>query len=95
MRLHFDDRPMSKAMTLDVLSSIKGAKASESVNQLFENIKSASLNQKNTNTTPQGVSLDSLREDTVILSSAEEKNLIKENFPKEKNGYLVVQKVID
>jgi len=82
-------------MTLDVLSSIKGAKASESVNQLFENIKSASLNQKNADTTPQGVSLDSLREDTVILSSAEEKNLIKENFPKEKNGYLVVQKVID
>ena len=82
-------------MTLDVLSSIKGAEASKSVEQLFESIKSASLNQKNANITPKGVSLDSLREDAVIRSSEEEKTLIKENFPKEKNGYLVVQKVID
>ena len=82
-------------MTLDVLSSIKGAEASKSVEQLFESIKSASLNQKNANNTSKGVSLDSLREDHVIPSTKEEKTLIKENFPKEKNGYLVVQKVID
>ena len=32
---------MSKIMTVDVLSSIKGAQPSESVNKLFEAIKNA------------------------------------------------------
>jgi len=81
-------------MTLDVLSSIKGAKASESVNQLFESIKSVSLNSDESKQI-KGVSVDSLRTDNVVLSSEKERALIKENFPKEKNGYLVVQKVID
>jgi Asp-tRNA(Asn)/Glu-tRNA(Gln) amidotransferase C subunit len=41
------------------------------------------------------VSLDGLRDDVVLDSSAIEKQIIIENFPKEKDGYLVVSKVIE
>jgi Asp-tRNA(Asn)/Glu-tRNA(Gln) amidotransferase C subunit len=41
------------------------------------------------------VSLNNLRDDVVVHSSAIEKQIIVENFPKEKNGYLVVAKVIE
>lgn len=87
---------MSKIMTVDLLSSIKGAKESEAINKLFEVIKKSTLNNENSfkklNNT---VSIDELREDEVIHSSAEEKRIIIENFPREKNGYLVVSKVIE
>jgi len=84
-------------MTVDVLSSIKGAQPSEAVNKLFDVIKNAqptnnnSLNNVNNNC----VSINNLREDVVIESSAVEKQLIIENFPNKKNGYLVVAKVIE
>lgn len=87
---------MSKLMTVDVLSSIKGAKESETVNKLFEVIKNANNPNKNSfNTSNNVVSLDDLREDIVINSSKLEKEIIIENFPKEKKGYLVVAKVIE
>ena len=87
---------MNKIMTVDILSSIKGAKPSESVNKLFEVIKNANQNFNTSNTaTTNVVSLNDLREDVVIESSAIEKQIIKENFPKEKNGFLVVAKVIE
>ena len=41
------------------------------------------------------MSLNNLRDDIVIESSATEKEIIIENFPKEKNGYLVVSKIIE
>ena len=41
------------------------------------------------------MSLNDLRDDVVIESSAMEKQIIIENFPKSKNGYLVVSKVIE
>jgi Asp-tRNA(Asn)/Glu-tRNA(Gln) amidotransferase C subunit len=41
------------------------------------------------------VSVSDLREDVVIASSAIEKQLIIENFPSKKNGFLVVAKVIE
>ena len=88
---------MNKIMTVDILSSIKGAQPSEAVDKLFEVIKNAhpansnSLNNVNNN----AVSVNSLREDVVIESSAIEKKLIIGNFPNEKNGYLVVAKVIE
>lgn len=83
-------------MTVDVLSSIKGAKESETVNKLFEVIKNANNPNKNSfNTSNNVVSLDDLREDIVINSSKLEKEIIIENFPKEKKGYLVVAKVIE
>ena len=88
---------MSKIMTVDVLSSIKGAQPSEAVNKLFDVIKNAQTTNDNpfNNHHNNGVSLNNLRDDVVIESSALEKQIIKDNFPKEKNGYLVVSKVIE
>ena len=88
---------MSKMMTVDILSSIKGAQPSEAVNRLFDVIKNAQPTNNNAfnNNQNNGVLLNHLREDVVIESSALEKQIIKENFPKEKDGYLVVSKVIE
>ncbi|MGJ8681124.1 hypothetical protein [Paraglaciecola sp.] len=88
---------MNKIMTVDVLSSIKGAKPSEAVNKLFEVINNTDLSTKDTasDISKNAVSVESLREDQVVGSSELEKQLIVENFPKEKNGYLVVAKVIE
>lgn len=88
---------MSKIMTVDILSSIKGAQPSESVNKLFDVIKNAQPSNENSfnNVNRNCVSLNDLREDVVIESSAIEKELILENFPNKKNGFLVVAKVIE
>ena len=88
---------MSKIMTVDILSSIKGAQPSEAVNKLFEVIKNANPSNTNTlnNNRNNGVSLNDLRDDVVVESSSTEKQIILENFPKQKNGYLVVSKVIE
>ncbi|WP_036826355.1 hypothetical protein [Polaribacter sp. Hel1_85] len=87
---------MSKIMTVDVLSSIKGAQPSETVNKLFEVIKKANTTNNSFNKNHNNaVSLDDLREDVVIDSPQAEKQIIIENFPKEKNGFLVVSKVIE
>lgn len=83
-------------MTLEDLSSIKGATSSQAVDELFKTIKNAPLDiEETTSTNVNVVSLDDLRDDTVVESSDVEKQIIKENFPKEKNGYLVVSKVIE
>ena len=84
---------MSKLMPVDVLSSIKGAQESESVNKLFEVIKSSNI--EHIDAKVNAVSLNDLREDVVVNCDETTKNIIKENFPKEKNGYLVVNKVIE
>lgn len=88
---------MSKIMTVDVLSSIKGAQPSEAVNKLFDVIKNAQpiINSSFNNNHNNAASLNDLRDDVVIESSAIEKQIIIENFPREKNGYLVVSKVIE
>ncbi|MCH3882844.1 MULTISPECIES: Asp-tRNA(Asn)/Glu-tRNA(Gln) amidotransferase subunit GatC [Tenacibaculum] len=88
---------MSKIMTVDILSSIKGAKESEAVGKLFETIKNANTSNNNAINANHNnaVSLDELREDIVIDSPQAEKEIIIENFPKEKNGFLVVAKVIE
>jgi Asp-tRNA(Asn)/Glu-tRNA(Gln) amidotransferase C subunit len=88
---------MNKTMTVDILSSIKGAQPSESVNKLFDVIKNAVSTNNNAanNVNHNCVSLSDLREDVVIESSAIEKQLIVENFPNKKNGFLVVAKVIE
>jgi Asp-tRNA(Asn)/Glu-tRNA(Gln) amidotransferase C subunit len=87
---------MSKMMTVDILSSIKGAQPSDTVNKLFDVIKNANISNNNSfNNHNNAVSLDDLREDIAIDSAAIEKQIIIENFPKEKNGYLVVAKVIE
>lgn len=87
----------NKLMSLEVLSSIKGATESEAVNKLFTTVKEA-VNADhdgldvNSNIT---VGIDDLREDTVIASSDKERALIMQNFPLKKNGYLMVSKVIE
>ena len=88
---------MSKIMTVDILSSIKGAQPSEAVDKLFDVIKNANATNNNSfnNVNQNALSLNDLREDVVVKSSAIEREIIKENFPKEKNGYLVVSKVIE
>lgn len=88
---------MSKMMTVDVLSSIKGAQPSEAVNKLFDVIKNAQTsNNKAFNNIQQNyMSINDLRDDIVYESSEMEKQIIIENFPKEKKGYLVVSKVIE
>ena len=84
-------------MTVDILSSIKGAKPSEAVNQLFDVIKNAHTTNDNAsnNVNLNAVSINDLREDVVVKSAAVEREIIKENFPNEKDGYLVVAKVIE
>ena len=84
-------------MTVDILSSIKGAQPSEAVTKLFDVIKNAQPTNNNSlnNVHNNCVSINNLREDVVIESSAIEKQLIRENFPITKNGYLVVAKVIE
>lgn len=88
---------MNKTMTVDILSSIKGAQPSESVNKLFDVIKNAVPSNATTlnNVNHNCVSVSNLREDVVIESSAMEKQIILENFPNKKNGFLVVAKVIE
>ncbi len=84
-------------MTVDILSSIKGAQPSESVNKLFDVIKNANSSNDNSlnNVNRNCVSVNSLREDVVVESSAMEKQIILENFPNKKNGFLVVAEVIE
>lgn len=84
-------------MTVDILSSIKGAKPSESVNQLFDVIRNAHPTNNNAanNVNNNAVSVSDLREDVVVKSSEIEREIIKEIFPSEKDGYLVVSKVIE
>jgi Asp-tRNA(Asn)/Glu-tRNA(Gln) amidotransferase C subunit len=89
----------SKIMTLEVLSSIKGAKASDVVDKLFSIVKNALSDNDIVNTTivfsDNEIALDKLRDDVIIESSELERKLIIENFPVEKNDYLVVNKVIE
>ena len=86
-------------MPLDLLSSIKGASSSEAVTELFSVIKKAvpdtSKEQMQQPDEESVVSVERLRSDEVKECSEMEKEIIRANFPKEKNGYLVVPKVID
>jgi Asp-tRNA(Asn)/Glu-tRNA(Gln) amidotransferase C subunit len=89
---------MNKIMPLDLLSSIKGARSSEAVSELFNTIKRAvPENERDitSDTDADAVSLDGLRSDSIERCPEIEKEFIKMNFPKEKNGFLVVPKVIE
>ncbi len=87
-----------KEMTLEELSSIRGAVSSEAIEELFNSIKSANpkLDENSVfSKKVDAVDLDSLRDDVVAKSSIIERKIIVDNFPKEKNGFLVVLKVIE
>ena len=85
-------------MPLDLLSSIKGARPSAAVNELFNVIKRAVPDNQgigNLNTGANAVSINELRSDEIERCEEDQKELIRKNFPKEKNGFLVVPKVIE
>ncbi len=85
-------------MTVDLLSSIKDAKPSKVVNELFDIILKSELPSDSSSfykSDINSVHLSLLRDDVVKDCSSKEKQIIIENFPKEKNGYLVVSKVIE
>ncbi len=87
-------------MPLEVLSGIKGARPSQSIDELFDVVSKASshdstdmpvrIDEGNIN-----VTVEKLRDDVIIESTNQEKDLIKRNFPREKNGFLVVSKVVE
>lgn len=62
-------------MTVDVLSSIKGAKSSETISKLFEVIKNANISSNNfsSKNIQNAVSLEELRDDIVLESTEIEK----------------------
>lgn len=82
-------------MTLDILSNIKGAKESQVINQFFDNLKNAKISTHSIENQIKTVVIDELRKDEVLKASQTEIELIKKNFPQEKNGFLVVSKVIE
>ncbi len=85
-------------MTLEHLSSIKGAQSSEAVERLFETIKNAAVlldAEKTPLASGEVANIDQLRADIVMPSSEKERELIRANFPMSKNGYLMVAKVIE
>lgn len=84
-----------KIMTLDILSNIKGAKESKVINQFFDNLKKVKNLNLSVDNNIKTVSIDDLRKDEVAKTSESEIELIKKNFPQEKNGFLVVSKVIE
>ena len=89
---------MSKIMPLDLLASIKGAGSSEAIDELFSVINKAIPTREGeitTETDVAAVSLEDLRSDRIERSPEMEKELIRKNFPKEKNGFLVVPKVME
>ena len=89
---------MGKIMPLELLASIKGASSSDAVNELFEVIRKAVPEKSKIEKHREddhAVPLDNLRRDEIAESSEKEREIIKRNFPSEKNGYLVVPKVIE
>ncbi len=93
------DWVMSKIMTLELLSSITGAKSSDAVDKLFmiinkalpvaEDVESPGSDEDNV------ILSHDLREDIIIECSEPEKRIIRDNFPKKKNSFLVVSRVIE
>jgi len=90
---------MEKIMPLDLLASIRGAESSEAVEELFRVIREAMKEQEGTDIIEtdirQSASLERLRSDIPEACPEPVKELIRKNFPQEKNGYLLVPKVIE
>lgn len=88
---------MNRIMPLDALSSIKEAKPSKAVEELFEKVKSA-INEIEENATSSytlTIDVEVLREDVVKECDKDVIMIIRQNFPMQKAGYLVVPRVID
>jgi len=90
---------MSELNSLVILTNIKDATSSESVEQLFGIVRGAVTEQNNVDfvelMSDSAVETNKLREDVAIESSETERQIIIDNFPLSKNNYLVVPKVIE
>ena len=87
---------MKELTSLELLSNIEGATSPGAVEQLFETIRNGETGEDVIDLlSGNAVSTDALREDIVVEASAVEKQLIIDNFPEQKNNYLVVPKVMD
>jgi Asp-tRNA(Asn)/Glu-tRNA(Gln) amidotransferase C subunit len=90
---------MGKIMPLELLSSIRGATPSVAVEELFRVIREAVPDDVDELSTEldgaSKVTPEALRNDDVVICPENERELIRKNFPREKNGYLVVPKVIE
>jgi len=85
-------------MPLENLSSIKGAKVSEIVEELFGKVRNAihKIDEGNRILVPEKIiDMEMLRDDIVINTSEDEIKIIRQNFPVQKEGYLVVPRVIE
>ena len=78
-----------------MLSNIEGATSSEAVEQLFDTLRKAAIEKEVNLLASNAISSETLREDIAVETSAVEKQLIMDNFPKQKDNYLVVPKVIE
>ena len=87
---------MSKTIPLDILSNIKNASPSKSVEKLLEIIKKTTVEKDNCPISKRNaICVSQLREDLVKPSQETERKIIIENFPKQKDNYLVVSKIIE
>ena len=90
---------MDELTSLEMLSNIKGATSSEAIEQFFETLRNAATEKNKADLidllSGNAISSEELREDVAVETSAIEKQLIIDNFPKQKDNYLVVPKVIE
>ena len=87
---------MNGLTSLEILSNIEGATSSEAIEQFFETIRSITAEKKTINRlSGNAISTEDLREDIVVEASDLEKQIIIDNFPEQKNNYLVVTKVME
>ena len=90
---------MSELRSLEILSNIKDASSSKSVEQLFDIVRTVVSDQDNNDfdkyISDNAVTTNELREDIAIEPNETERQIILNNFPLNKNNYLVVPKVIE
>jgi len=90
---------MDELTSLEMLTNIKGATSSEAIEQLFDTLRNATTEKGKDDEinllARNAISTEELREDVAVETSAVEKELIIANFPKQKDNYLVVPKVIE
>ena len=90
---------MSELKSLEVLTNIKDAVSSKSVEHMFGIVRAAVPINKEIDfvelMADSAVTINELREDIAIESTEKERQMIIDDFPFKKKDYLVVPKVIE
>ena len=90
---------MSELTSLEILTNMKDAVASEAVGRLFGMVRTAVPERDGVDFVDffaaNAATTNDLREDIAIETSQTEREIIIDNFPLSKNNYLVVPKVIE